>query len=118
MEKVFIVNKASRTGKAEGVWNKIEEYLKSEGVDYEVHFTAKAYDATEFAKKATSSGEEVHIFVMGGDGTLNEALNAPVKRLVLSVILSLLIIQYGFSLSEARSQTPSNRRYFVPSSFK
>ena len=75
MENVFIVNKASRTGKAEGVWNKIEEYLKSEGVDYEVHFTAKAYDATEFAKNATSSGEEVHLFVMGGDGTLNEALN-------------------------------------------
>lgn len=75
MKNVFIVNKASRTGKAEGVWNKLEEYLSSEGVDYEVHFTAKAYDATEFAKAATSKGEDVALFVMGGDGTLNEALN-------------------------------------------
>ena len=35
MENVFIVNKASRTGKAEGVWNKIEEYLKSENIKFE-----------------------------------------------------------------------------------
>lgn len=75
MKNYFIVNKASRTGKAALVWDKIEEYLKANGVSYEVHFTEKAKDATEFAKSATGTGEDVALFVMGGDGTLNEALN-------------------------------------------
>lgn len=75
MRNVFIVNKASRTGKAADTWNEIESYLRMSEVDYEVHFTAGAGDATEFARQATSTGETVALFVMGGDGTLNEALN-------------------------------------------
>lgn len=75
MRNVFIVNKASRTGKAAELWDELEAYLNERGIDYELHVTKKAYDATEFAKEATSSGEEVALFVMGGDGTLNEALN-------------------------------------------
>lgn len=75
MRNVFIVNKASRTGKAADTWNEIESYLRMSEADYEVHFTAGAGDATEFARQATSIGETVALFVMGGDGTLNEALN-------------------------------------------
>ncbi len=75
MKNIFIVNKSSRTGKAEDTWNQIEEYLQSQSIDYEVHFTAGAGDATIFAHDATSKKEEVSLFVMGGDGTLNEALN-------------------------------------------
>ena len=75
MKNVFIVNKASRTGKAEELWNRVEEYLSVNKVNYEVHFTSGPYDATKFAKAATSKEELVALFVMGGDGTLNEALN-------------------------------------------
>ena len=75
MKNVFIVNKASRTGKAKELWNKVEEYLNANGVEYEAHFTSGPKDATNFAKAATSTGEKVGLFVMGGDGTLNEALN-------------------------------------------
>ena len=75
MKNIFIVNKASRTGRAADVWDELEAYLKSENIEYEAHFTAGANDATEFAKAATSSGQKVALFVMGGDGTLNEALN-------------------------------------------
>ena len=75
MENVFIVNKASRTGKAEIVWNEVAEYMDSNNIQYTVHFTQKAFDATDFAREATSSGSDVALFVMGGDGTLNEALN-------------------------------------------
>lgn len=75
MKNIFIVNKASRTGKAAETWSRVEEYLKEHNVAYEVHFTGGAGDATEFAKTATSTGEPVALFVMGGDGTLNEALN-------------------------------------------
>lgn len=75
MKKVFIVNKASRTGKAEAIWNEIEEYLKGNNIAYQAYFTHGPKDATEYSRMATSSGEEVELFVMGGDGTLNEALN-------------------------------------------
>ncbi|MBR5637810.1 MAG: diacylglycerol kinase family lipid kinase [Pseudobutyrivibrio sp.] len=75
MKNIFIVNKASRTGKAAGTWDRLEEYLISNNIEYQVHFTSGANDATDFAKQATSLGEQVALFVMGGDGTLNEALN-------------------------------------------
>ena len=78
MKNFFIVNKASRTGRAAEVWEELESYLKESGVEYEVHFTTGAGDATDFAKAATSTGEKVGLFVMGGDGTLNEALNGVV----------------------------------------
>ncbi len=75
MKNYFIVNKASRTGKAAVIWEELSKHLDEISVDYEVHFTQGPGDATEFAKLATSQGEQVALFVMGGDGTLNEALN-------------------------------------------
>ena len=75
MKNIFIVNKASRTGKAGEIWEEAERYLKKNNIEYEVHFTSGAGDATDFARKATSTGERIGLFVMGGDGTLNEALN-------------------------------------------
>ena len=75
MKNVFIVNKASRTGKGAAVWDALEAHLKELRVNYNVRFTGGPGEATEFAKSATSTGEMVHLFVMGGDGTLNEALN-------------------------------------------
>ncbi len=75
MKNVFIVNKASRTGKAAETWEEIEDYLTEHNVEYEVHFTGGTGDATTFAREATSRGVSVTLFVMGGDGTLNEALN-------------------------------------------
>lgn len=75
MRNVFIVNKSSKTGKAVKTWERIEAYLKNNNIDYQVNFTAGPGDAAEFAKRATSTGEKVGLFVVGGDGTLNEALN-------------------------------------------
>lgn len=75
MRNVFIVNKSSRTGKAADTWKELEDYLQKNKIEYEVHFTTGAGDATAFARKATSTGGQVGLFVMGGDGTLNEALN-------------------------------------------
>lgn len=75
MKNIFIVNTASRTGKTKETWEKLKEHLEKLEIEYEVHFTKGPGDATAFAKEATGKGEEVALFVMGGDGTLNEALN-------------------------------------------
>ena len=75
MKNAFIVNTASKTGKSKALWGEIENHLKSKGVEYEAYITTKAGDATEYANRLTSTGEELNLFVVGGDGTLNEALN-------------------------------------------
>jgi diacylglycerol kinase family enzyme len=75
MKNAFIVNKASQTGRAAKVWEEIEEYLNKENIEYTAYFTGGPNDATEFARSITGAGEKVALFVMGGDGTLNEALN-------------------------------------------
>ena len=75
MRNIFIANKASRTGQASETWEEIEKYLKENNVEYQVFFTEGPGDATEYARKVTSTGEKVALYVMGGDGTLNEALN-------------------------------------------
>lgn len=74
-----IVNKASRTGKSVKLWNELEGILKSHNVEYEVHFTKGADDATHYARlaceNAAESGKTYDLVVFGGDGTLNEAIN-------------------------------------------
>ena len=75
MDNYFIVNRASRSGKAAEVWYKVEDYLKSQGIEYQALFTTGANDATRWTRQITSQGRPVSLFVMGGDGTLNEALN-------------------------------------------
>ena len=75
MKNVFIVNLASKTGKAQEIWHEIENYLIANKIPYEANITSAPADATEFARLATSSGQPVNLFVMGGDGTINEAIN-------------------------------------------
>ena len=75
MKNIFIVNKASKTGRAAEYWKKVEEYLEHNNIEYETFYTSGQGDATRFAIDATKDGEDVALFVFGGDGTLNEALN-------------------------------------------
>ena len=75
MKNIFIVNTASRTGKTKETWEKLKVYLDELNLEYEAYVTTGPADATNFAKKVTEKGEKVGLFVMGGDGTLNEALN-------------------------------------------
>ncbi|MCR4693720.1 MAG: diacylglycerol kinase family lipid kinase [Pseudobutyrivibrio sp.] len=75
MKRVFIVNKGSASGNGRLTWEKIEDYLKKESINYEVYFTQGKDDATRLAEMVTSKGEMINLYVCGGDGTLNEALN-------------------------------------------
>lgn len=75
MKNFFIVNKAARSGNAVQIWEEIAGYLSDNEIEYEVFFTERKSHATELASMLTSKGQEINLFVMGGDGTLNEALN-------------------------------------------
>jgi YegS/Rv2252/BmrU family lipid kinase len=72
----FIINPTSSSGKGKAIWRDVENMLKQENEEYEAHVTKSIVDATEITKALTTrNGEENHIVVLGGDGTLNAVLN-------------------------------------------
>lgn len=71
----FIVNTHSRTGKAQQIWENLEDVLRSRGVAYQVYITEYAHHATELAAHITAGEEPVYLVTCGGDGTVNEVLN-------------------------------------------
>ena len=75
----LIVNPSSRGGKAVDICTQVEQVLKNRKVPYVVRFTQKHWDAARFAKKfcdeANAAGEICNLVIVGGDGTINEAIN-------------------------------------------
>jgi YegS/Rv2252/BmrU family lipid kinase len=53
----------------------VKDVFKRAGKDCFIHFTQHAGHAKEIAAELTSSGEEITLIAMGGDGTLHEVLN-------------------------------------------
>ncbi len=75
MRHVFIVNPAA--GKKDSTQRLLEQvergFLKGE---YEISMTSGAGDARRLAEEAIKAGEPVRLYACGGDGTLNEVVNA------------------------------------------
>lgn len=75
-----IVNPASRTGKGKSIWSNLEPVLVDRGVDYKVVFSKKAGHVIKLVRDlsgyalASSPDAILKLIVLGGDGTLNEAL--------------------------------------------
>lgn len=73
----FIVNPASHSGKGLKLWKQAEHILKEQGVSYESFLSRRKGDIAAFARMLTGSlkeGEERTLVMLGGDGTVNEAL--------------------------------------------
>ena len=73
----FIVNPAAHSGKGKKLWEQAEHILNGRGVSYEGFLSGKKGDIEAIAKRLTdglSDGEERTIVLLGGDGTVNEAL--------------------------------------------
>lgn len=72
----LICNPISGKGSALESLNKIKEWVKTQNdIDLQVHLTENDGHATIITKDLTSTGKPVTIFVLGGDGSLNEVLN-------------------------------------------
>lgn len=71
----FIVNQKSQTGKTADVWGALEKLLKERRVEYEAYVTQYFGHAAELAEEICAKPGEKHLVVVGGDGTINEALN-------------------------------------------
>lgn len=76
----FIVNKHSRSGKGAEIWKEIENRLKERQITYKAFATEYAGHARLLAIEITQrKDEEIKLFVLGGDGTVNEAINGIVN---------------------------------------
>ncbi len=67
---LIIVNRVA--AKADRAWAVVQPILKTNKIDFDLHETAQAGDATTRTRDALHSGYQT-IVVLGGDGTLSEA---------------------------------------------
>ncbi len=76
MRYVFIINPAAGKGRAvKKLGIEIAEYCSSNKLEYSVQITTAPGDAKRFAYEHANKGDEVTIFLAGGEGTVFEALN-------------------------------------------
>ncbi|WP_461239651.1 diacylglycerol/lipid kinase family protein [Paucilactobacillus sp. N302-9] len=104
MEFLIILNKHAGSGTAAKVWQQIEPELNRRQVDYQLKISQypghTTYLAKQYAIHATNPSQAV-LLVIGGDGTLHQALNGALQA-NLSVKLPLAYIPAGSGNDFAR----------------
>ncbi|WP_125762619.1 diacylglycerol/lipid kinase family protein [Companilactobacillus hulinensis] len=72
----IILNEKAGNGQSLNIWKTVTKYLDSNKISYEIHTTKRNGDGVRVAKElANSLAPDARIIVLGGDGTLNQALN-------------------------------------------
>lgn len=74
----ILINPSASSGRGMRVWREVRRILDSRKVSYRKHILKAPGVATKITAALTADlrdGEECHILVLGGDGTLNEVLN-------------------------------------------
>ncbi|MBQ7583488.1 MAG: diacylglycerol kinase family lipid kinase [Lachnospiraceae bacterium] len=70
----IIVNPATGSGRGKKTFERIRPYLESAGVEYKVHFSDHARSIEKIVHDITSE-RSAEIIIIGGDGSMNEAVN-------------------------------------------
>lgn len=72
----FIVNPSSKTGLGEKYWYRVKKILDEKGIAYKVYFSKYVGHVEQIVRKLTAETKKgkVHMVILGGDGTVNEAV--------------------------------------------
>lgn len=70
----IIMNPTSKSGKGLSVWRKLENILSEKKIPYKLYESTYTGHVTELTRQITSAGQPVNLIILGGDGTVNEAL--------------------------------------------
>jgi diacylglycerol kinase family enzyme len=70
-----VVNPAGASGWTGLIWRRLEPVFRSSGRSYQVHYSTPEHGIEEIVRELTASEEEVALVVVGGDGTMNQAVN-------------------------------------------
>ena len=80
----IIVNPAGASGRTGKIWTRIERVFRESGKEYEVHYSApdhgieaicRELGAAQPARNDSSGQEKLILITVGGDGSVNEAMN-------------------------------------------
>ena len=86
----FIVNPTSKTGLGEKYWKRVEKILNERKIEYKVIFSKRVGHVDKIVKELTtrSKKDKLHLVILGGDGTVNEAVQGidDFERVVISYI--------------------------------
>lgn len=74
-----ILNPSAKGGNAAKSWKKLEKQLQATQVSYKLHLTQRSGDGTRIAHQIIQSGDR-KILVVGGDGSLNEVIQAILEQ--------------------------------------
>ncbi len=74
----IIINPASRSGRGQEYWNRLKPYLEEQQIPFKAHISDHighiAQIMHELTKDLTDDSAKLPVIVLGGDGTVNEAL--------------------------------------------
>ena len=76
----FLINPSAASGKGYAIWKEVRQIFELHSKFGEVYILKRKGEATEIVQRITDQSiAEVHLIVLGGDGTLNEVLNGIVN---------------------------------------
>lgn len=79
MEHVFILNPAAgKTDQTAAFRRSIEEICGKQGLRYKIAISQAPGDCARLARQAAQTGQPLHLYACGGDGTLNEVISGVV----------------------------------------
>ena len=104
-----IYNPSARSGKGAKLWEKVKTILDEEGKDYRVYKTTPERDASYIVKTLLMFRQdtELKIMLLGGDGTLNEAIQSITENDFKRIILYYLPTGSSNDLAKAIGYTDS-----------
>ncbi len=69
-----VVNPAGASGRTKKYWmNKVEPLFRD--ADYTVHYSTVDHGISDICRELTETGDHVNLVIVGGDGTMNDAVN-------------------------------------------
>ena len=114
----FLVNPASKSNHGMLIWNKIEEYLQSENIEFEVYFSKRPGHMLELMRDICNEHIEdkdrINVVILGGDGTFNEAIQGVVSFDKVNTVLNIDLkgADMGVLIGK-RGQTLDSLQYLV-----
>lgn len=88
----IIVNPMSRTGRGQEYWNRILPILEEKKINYQVRFSREIGHTAKLVRnlceKHRNDAHRMHFIILGGDGTINEAVQGIVDfdKVIISYI--------------------------------
>ena len=75
MQFHVVVNPAGASGWTGKIWKKLEPVFQASHQQYTVHYSSLTHGIEAIVKELTASEEQVNLIIVGGDGTMNAAVN-------------------------------------------